>query len=379
MVELNSIDIVGGGPAGLYVAQLLKRDRPETRVRVVEQNPRGATFGFGVVFSAKALDFLESDDPQSHAFITPHMERWDNMSLVHRGEEVVIDGIGFAAIGRLHLIDLLTELAENAGVEIEFARPLENTDRLHADLIIGADGLNSIVRRSAEPSFSPDISEFSNRFAWFGTSKPFHTLTQTFLKTDGGAMNAHHYRYAPLMSTFIVECTPESFVAHGFDSMDETQSAHACEQIFSNTLEGASLIVNHSQWRRFPKMWCHNWADSNRVLIGDSAHTAHFSVGSGTRLAIEDALALANALKQGNELSEALASYQHSRLPIARKLVDAANTSANWYESFEKKMNLAPIDFGFDYITRSGRVDMDRLRKSSPLFMEAYDARDLNV
>ncbi|MFK7902289.1 MAG: FAD-dependent monooxygenase [Nitratireductor sp.] len=377
MVELESIDVLGGGPSGLYVAQLLKRDQPHSRVRVLEQNPRGATFGFGVVFSSEALSFLETDDPETHAMITPQMERWQNMTLVHQGENVVLDGIGFASIGRLQLIELLSERAEAQGVEVVYNTTIDDISSLKADLVVGADGLNSLVRRTHEASFSPKVSEFDNRFAWFGTNKAFDTLTQTFLTTEHGAMNAHHYRYQPAMSTFIVECDAKSFRAHGFDSMDEQETARACEEIFSDTLQGASLITNKSQWRQFPKMWCENWAHENRVLIGDSAHTAHFSVGSGTRLAMEDSIALAKALREGVNLQKALATYQETRQPIAHKIVNAANTSANWYETFANKMQLSPLDFGFDYITRSGRIDMDRLRKLSPNFMHQYEAKEL--
>lgn len=375
MVELRSIDVLGGGPAGLYIAQLLKRERPHATVRVYEQNPRGATFGFGVVFSSQALDFLQADDPDTHALITPHMEQWQNMTLVHSGERIVLDGIGFAAIGRLQLIDLLTKQAESAGVEVCFNTPVEDVDALQADLIVGADGLNSRLRHASAASFSPQLSHFKNSFAWFGTNKPFDTLTQTFVSTDLGALNAHHYRYQSSMSTFIVECDQDSFKNHGFATMDEAQTAQACEQLFSDTLQGASLIANKSQWRQFPRLWCNNWTHGNRVLIGDSAHTAHFSVGSGTRLALEDAIALSKSLREDTDLTAALSNYQSLRQPIAQKIVNAANTSAEWYDTFATKLHLSPLDFGFDYITRSGRIDMDRLRKLSPGFMQAYETR----
>lgn len=376
MAKLRTIDVLGGGPAGLYVASLLNRDHAQARVRVLEQNPRGATFGFGVVFSAQALDFLRADDPETHDLITPHMERWRNMTLVHRGHTVVIDGIGFAAIGRLHLIELLTARAEALGVEVTFGHTVADVDALDADLVVAADGLNSLVRRSDEAAFAPHRSEFENRFAWFGTDRPFDTLTQTFVKTAHGAINAHHYRYAPAMSTFIVECDPSTFRAHGFDAMDEEETARECERVFADTLGGHRLIANRSVWRRFPRMWCERWVAGNRVLLGDAAHTAHFSVGSGTRLAMEDAIALAKALREHDNLDTGLRAYEAARQPIARKIVDAANTSADWYETFAAKMHLAPLDFGFDYITRSGRVDMERLRRLSPDFMRAYEARE---
>lgn len=375
MVRLNRVEIIGAGPAGLYSAILLKSRMPATQVRVSEQNAADATFGFGVVFSDRALDFLQADDPQTHALITPLMERWSNMTLSLEGERVTLDGIGFAAIGRLQLLQILQQRAAEVGVETRFNRELASLDELgaEADLVIGADGLNSLLRRTCESSFSPALDHFDNHFAWFATPRAFDTLTQTFMRSERGVLNAHHYRYAPAMSTFIVECDRHSFAAHGFAEMSEQESAQTCAGLFADTLEGAPLLTNKSTWRRFPRLWCDNWVAGNRVLLGDAAHTAHFSIGSGTRLALEDAIALVNALCHGDDLDDALADFQQQRQPIARKIVDAANTSARWYDDFGAHMNLAPLEFAFNYLTRSGRIDMQRLRRSSPRFMRAYE------
>lgn len=375
MGAIGSVDILGAGPAGLYTAILLRRAFPDLDLRVIEQNPRGATFGFGVVFSDQALDFLRADDAETHDLIVPHMERWRNMTLDHPEGRVTLDGVGFTAIGRLELIEILLARAEALGIRVEFGRRIDSVDDLRADLVVGADGLNSLVRQALADEFQPTIDHFGNHFAWFGTTRPFDTLTQTFVHTDTGALNAHHYRYAPDRSTFIVECDDATWRANGFDTMDEAASARRCEAIFARTLQGAPLIVNKSQWRQFPRLWCRNWVARGRfALLGDAVHTAHFSIGSGTRLAMEDAIALVRALQTQPDLADALAAYQAERQPIARKIVDAANTSATWYEGFAQKMTLKPLDFAFDYLTRSGRIDMDRMRRMTPGFMAQYDA-----
>jgi len=374
MAGLSSVDIIGGGPSGLYTAILLRRLMPHVRVRVSEQNPVGATFGFGVVFSDQALDFLNADDPQTHDLVTPHMERWRNMTLNLPGDQITLDGVGFSAIGRLELNEILRKRAEALGAELRFSHPIASLEDLDGDLVVGADGLNSLVRQSLEDAFRPKIEPFENHFAWFGTTRPFDTLTQTFVKAEKGAFNAHHYRFSPDKSTFIVECDDATYQAYGFDDLDEEQSARLCEDVFADVLDGAPLITNKSMWRQFPRLWCENWVSGRYALLGDAVHTAHFSIGSGTRLAMEDAIALGRSLAGHDDLDEALDAYQRERAPIARKIVDAANRSATWYESFADKMALAPIDFAFDYLTRSGRMDMDRLRRIAPEFIGRYEA-----
>ncbi|WP_205853245.1 FAD-dependent monooxygenase [Zhengella mangrovi] len=374
MAHLDRVEIVGGGPAGLYTSILVRQHWPEAQVIVHEQNGPDDTFGFGVVFSDQALDFLKADDPETHELITPRMERWRNMTLNIKGERVILDGIGFAAIGRLDLLKILKARALALGVDVRFNTPLPSLDGIKADVIVGADGLNSLMRRSDEAAFGVTVEHFTNHFAWFGVRKPFDTLTQTFVQTDRGTLNAHHYRYTPDMSTFIVECDDATFGAYGFDSMDETATARVCEDIFAETLEGQPLIANRSIWRQFPRLWCDRWTAGNRALMGDAVHTAHFSIGSGTRIAMEDAIALVRALREAPSVAAALETYQAVRPPIARKIVDAANTSATWYESFPEKMKLDPLDFAFDYIQRSGRVDLERLRRLSPEFVARYEA-----
>ena len=372
MADLSNVTIIGAGPSGLYAGILLRRLLPQARVRIFEQNPKGATFGFGVVFSDKALSFLQADDPETYALIVPHMEKWQDMALNLPAGQVVLDGIGFTAIGRLHLIALLTKRALDLGVEIAFDHKIGDVEALEGDVIIGADGLNSVVRQAMAAQFRPHMAHFNNHFAWFGANLPFDTLSQTFIETSQGPMNAHHYRYAPGKSTFIVECGPETFENFGFADMDEATSARRCSAEFADVLQGTQLVVNTSTWRRFPRLWCENWVAGRYVLLGDAAHTAHFSIGSGTRLAFEDAIALVQALAAHKDLPHALESYQQTRPPIARKIVDAANTSAQWYDGFGQKMALAPLDFAHDYLMRSGRISDERLQKIAPQFAQRY-------
>jgi len=368
------IAILGAGPAGLYLAYLIKRRSPETAVTLVEQNPADATFGFGVVFSDRALEFLREDDEATYSAITPHMESWSDITIVHRGERVTIDGVGFSAIGRLKLLQLLQARARSVGVEPSYQRAVKSLGELgKVDLVVGADGVNSLVRRSNENRFGASVRLLTNRFAWFGTEKRFETLTQTFIETEAGSFNAHHYRYSSDLSTFIVEVDQPTFARAGFAEMGEAETRVFCEHVFAQTLDGHRLISNNSIWRQFPIVHNEHWAADNCVLVGDALHTAHFSIGSGTRLAVEDAIALDRALAHSGNVGAALVAYEAARRSTLEKLVSGANGSATWYEHFAEHMRLAPVDFAMSYITRSGRVDIERLRKLSPRFVAQFE------
>jgi 2-polyprenyl-6-methoxyphenol hydroxylase-like FAD-dependent oxidoreductase len=369
------IAVIGGGPGGLYFAYLWKRRHPDASIDLFEQNPAGATWGFGVVFSEQALEFLRADDPETVDAIAPRMESWKNITLNLRGESVEIDGIGFSAIGRLDLLKILQQRASAVGVALHYDTPVQSLEELTGyDLIVAADGLNSLARRSCEGDFGTTISHSSNKFAWYGTTKRFETLSQTFVETGLGAFNAHHYRYAPDMSTFLVECDMATWQAYGFADKTDEQSQAICEEVFAATLDGHRLLSNKSVWRNFPWIWNERWWSGNIVLIGDALHSAHFSIGSGTRLAIEDAIALTKALETERDIPAALARYQDERQPVVKKLVTAARTSAGWYEKFPEHMKLGLMDFAYSYITRSGRIDDARLRAMSPAFMARYEA-----
>jgi len=356
--------VVGAGPAGVYFAYLARRAHPDWRIRVVEQNPADAVFGFGLVFSDKALEFLRADDPATYDLITPQMEQWTDLTVVHRGEHVVIDGIGFSAIGRLHLLRLLRQQLGSVGIEPEYETTVASFDGF--DLVVGADGANSAVRRSAD--FGTRQSPCANQFAWYGTRRPFATLTQTFVRNEHGTFNAHHYRHAPDMSTFVTECDPATGQRAGFATLGERGTMEYLQRVFADTLQGEPLVTNRSIWRNFPNIRNARWVQGNRVLLGDAQRTAHFSIGSGTRLAMEDAIALNKALMEQRDVRAALQAFEAARRPVVEKLVAAADSSGAWYDRFPEHMNLSPRDFAWSYIQRSGRIDPERLAKISPRF-----------
>ena len=363
------VAVLGAGPAGLLFSLLAKRRFPSWRIEVHEQNAADATFGFGVVFSEGALAFLERDAPDLHAGLAARMESWPMQRIVHRGKVVDIDGNGFSAIGRLELLRFLHKLCGEAGVPMRFGRRLEAPPA--ADLVVGADGLNSVVRQGQ--GFAPEVEWLTNRFAWYGTRQRFECLTLTFREAAGAAIVAHHYRYSPAMSTFIVECDAGSWRRAGLDRADEAASRAYCEEIFAQDLGGNPLVGNKSAWRQFPLLHNPVWSAGNAVLIGDALRSMHFSIGSGTRLAFEDAIALSRAL--GEDIPAALAAFERERRPVVDKLVAAANASSHWYESFPERMRrFDALGLAYDYMTRSGRMDARRLRGLAPRFMQQVDA-----
>ena len=372
------VGIAGAGPAGLFFALLLKRRFPDTEIRIVEQNPPDATFGFGVVFSGRALSFIEDGDRETCRIIKAEMESWPELTIVLHDQRAAVDGNDFAAIGRLRLLQILAELCQFAGIEIVYNYRIESLDAFaDCDLVVGADGINSKIRDLGADHFAPTIEHRPNKFAWYGTHQLFDTLTLTFRRDEtGGAFVAHHYRYSPTMSTFIVECDAASWRTAGLEDMSEADRVAYCERIFAEDLGGHELITNNSNWRNFPAVTNKSWIAGNVVLIGDALRTVHFSIGSGTRLAMEDAIALFRAFEaHGPVVADALSAFEAARRPIVDKILAAARNSYIWYETFANDMDLDALDFAYAYMTRSGRMDEARLRRLAPKFMASYDGR----
>jgi len=371
------IRIIGGGPAGLYFAALMKRDDPAHDIVIYERGRRDATWGFGVVFSDRALDFLRADDEAMVRLLTPHMQTWPNLTIAHNDTRLPIAGNGFAAIDRLELLSLLYAQAEKLGVRIEFESAIDSlTDREHlgdAELIVGANGAFSCVRGENEQRFGTSCDWRPNKFIWYGTSRVFDSLSLTFRDTGHGVFCAHHYRYSPRMSTFLVEVEAETWKRAAFEHMSPEDTIRHCEKVFARDLDGHTILSNNSCWRNYPAIWNERWSFDNVVLLGDALRTVHFSIGSGTRLAMEDAIALRKALREKNDLSEALARFQALRLPPVKKIWDAANASLRWYERMGERMKLDPVEFAYSYMTRTGRVDHAEIRRRDPALAEAYE------
>jgi 2-polyprenyl-6-methoxyphenol hydroxylase-like FAD-dependent oxidoreductase len=370
------INVIGAGPAGLLFSLLIKRRFPSWRVNVFEQNPPDATFGFGVVFSLNALAFLERDVPDFHARLIPRLESWPMQRIVHHNERVDIDGNGFSAIGRLELNQFLQDLCAGAGVECKYQRGIFSLDEVKdCDLLVGADGANSVLRRELERDFELKLELLTNRFAWYGTRQSFECLSLTFRANSDGSFVAHHYRHSQTMSTFVVECDEATWRRAGLDRMTDDESRTYCERVFAPDLNRNPLLSNKSIWRQFPLLSTYSWHVGNTVLIGDALRTVHFSIGSGTRLAFEDAIALDRAFGEaGEDISGALTAFERERRPVVEKIIAAANASSYWYERLPEKMLLQPWQLAYDYMTRSGRMTDQRLCELSPKFMARVEA-----
>ena len=370
------IRILGGGPAGLYFAALMKKHDPSHDIVVYERGPRDATWGFGVVFSDRALEFLRADDEALYQLLTPHMETWPDLTIVHNDRRIPITGNGFAAIGRLEMLKLLYAHVEALGVQLAFQTEitsLSQPELAGADLVVAANGAFSWVRAENEQRFGTTIDWRPNRFIWYGTSKPFDSLSLTFRETPSGVFCAHHYRYSPQMSTFLVEVSDATWHRAGFEAMSPEDTIRHCEAVFAKDLDGHPILSNNSYWRNFPAIWNERWSFDNVVLMGDALRTAHFSIGSGTRLAMEDAVALYKAFLEQSTVPAALARYQAIRQSPMKKIWDAANVSLRWYEDMDRHMALDPVAFAYSYMTRTGRVDHAEVRRRDPALAEAYE------
>jgi anthraniloyl-CoA monooxygenase len=371
-----NVAIVGAGPAGLYLAILLKRDDPRHRVTVYERNLLDDTFGFGVVFSDETLENVGEADAEVYGEVTAAAARWEEIEIHYRGTVTRSFGHRFSGIERRTLLEVLARRAEALGVELlprQEIRTPRDCGLPGADLIVAADGAGSHLREALAAEFEPRIDLRRNRFVWLGTTRPFPAFTFYFKPSPAGLWRVHAYEYAPGRSTFIVEAREETWQASGLAEGDEQGTVAYLERLFADELRDHPLLCNRSIWRRFPTVRNARWYAGNVVLLGDAAHTAHFSVGSGTKLAMEDAIALAAALRTTADVPAALASYEAARRPQVESLQRAAQASLEWFESAERYHDTEPVQFVFNLLTRSLRITHENLRVRDPALVAQVD------
>ncbi|MCK8435126.1 bifunctional salicylyl-CoA 5-hydroxylase/oxidoreductase [Streptomyces sp. D2-8] len=367
------VAIIGGGPGGLYAAALLKRLDPTRDITVWERNAPDDTFGFGVVLSDETLGGIEHADPQVYEALQQHFTRWDDIDIVHRGERHTSGGHGFAALGRKRLLEILHTRCRELGVGLRFhTEAPEDLPHTH-DLVIAADGVHSTTREAYADVFRPRVTTHRCRYIWLAADFPFDSFRFEIAETEHGVMQLHGYPYAPDASTVIVEMREEVWHAAGFDELDEAESIERCAKIFTEALHGRPLKSNNSTWTTFRTVVNDRWSHGNVVLLGDAAHTAHFSIGSGTKLAVEDALALAACLEERDSLPEALTAYEAERRPVVASTQRAARASLEWFENLALYLDQPPRQFAFNLLTRSRRVTHDNLRLRDARFTETVE------
>ncbi|MFE1425471.1 bifunctional salicylyl-CoA 5-hydroxylase/oxidoreductase [Streptomyces fungicidicus] len=358
------VAVIGGGPGGLYTAALLKRLDPDRQITLWERNPPDETFGFGVVLSDETLGGIEHADPVVYAALQRDFTRWDDIDIVHRGVPHTSGGHGFAALGRHRLLEILHDRCRSLGVELRFRTAAPDPARLARtyDLVVAADGVHSTTREAFADVFRPRITEHRCRYVWLAADFAFDAFRFEIAETEHGVMQLHGYPYSADASTVIVEMREEVWRAAGFDGTDGTESVERCAKIFADALGGRPLKSNNSAWTTFRTVVNERWSHGNVVLLGDAAHTAHFSIGSGTKLAVEDALALAACLREQPTVETALAAYEEERRPVVASTQRAARASLEWFEDLSRHLAQPPRQFAFNLLTRSRRVTHGNLR-----------------
>jgi anthraniloyl-CoA monooxygenase len=368
------IVILGGGPAGLYFGLLMKKADPSHQITVVERNAPDATYGWGVVFSEETLGALRDADRETYDEIQDTFAKWNAIDVRYRGETVRSRGHAFSAISRVKLLNILQRRCAGLGVDLRFLTEIADPSELpEADLAVGADGVNSLARSSHRAALRPTLQTHSTRFVWFGTDLVFKAFTFIFRENEHGLFQVHAYPFDAHTSTFIVECPEDTWRRAGLDQATEEESIAYCEKLFAEDLSGHSLMSNRSLWVNFVTVKNEAWHHGSVVLLGDAAHTAHFTIGSGTKLAMEDSVALAEAIRRRSDLETALTEYEMERQPVVERFQQAALESATYFENVKRYAHFDPVQFAFNLLTRSGRITHLELEKRDPSFVAAVD------
>ncbi|MDX1601070.1 MAG: TIGR03618 family F420-dependent PPOX class oxidoreductase [Anaerolineales bacterium] len=369
------INIVGGGPAGLYFALLMKKLDRANEVHVFERDPAHNTYGWGIVLSQRTVGRLRGADFESYLDIEDIAESWEDVDVVHRGEMISVGGNDFFGVERIRFLNVLQERARELDVNLHFETDIQDVDSLRdADLLVGADGLKSTVRQAYRDEFRPQSDVRKNKYVWYGTPQRFNGLTMMFKRHPDGLYIAHAYRFRPDMSTFIVECDPATWSNAGFGSMGEEEAASYLAEVWKEELDGQPLRTNRSLWYNFDLIRNTHWYFDNVVLIGDALHSVHFSIGSGTKLAVEDAIWLAGTFAENDTVSESLKKFEKQRKLKIDAFQDAALDSLLWLEEVDEYMDLEPLGFTYELMTRSNRITHRRLKDQDPEFLKRYEA-----
>ena len=369
------ITIIGGGPSGLYFAILMKKLDRTHEITILERDGPNDTFGWGIVFSDQTFSYLQENDKKSFAAITRACQQWDNVDVFHKNQKVTIRGNKFSGIGRLNFLNILHKRCLDLGVDLRFDTNVTDLTELPPyDLLVGADGASSFVRGVFSNELQPTIDLRKNRYIWLGTHKLFNGLTLIFREHEAGLFIAHAYKFNETTSTFIVECNETTWRNARFDWKSDPETCDYLAAVFREELEGHSLLSNNFvRWLNFPLVKNKRWYHKNVVLLGDALHTAHFSIGSGTKLAIEDSIALARCFKAGAGIEQTLAEFQKMRKPVIDDYQEAAYASLQLFENAQKEMHLDAIPLAYKLMTRSKKIDYENLKQRDPEFIAAYE------
>lgn len=376
---MKKVNIVGAGPAGLYFAILLQAEQPQTQITIWERDIPGVSHGWGIVLNTGTLDVTKKCDLETHDGIAAAAQTWRNLAVYQHGKKTELRGFPYISIARIVLLNVLRDACEKRGIKIRYGETVGDVSELmDCDLLVGADGANSLVRRTFADQFKPSLDLRNNRFIWLGTEHIFDAFTMMFRKHEGFVFAGEGYRFSDTMSTFIAQCTADTWEAAGLSSMSVEESTAFVADVFSDELKGCSVIPNaSSDWRNFPFVSNQQWATDKVLLLGDALHTAHFSTGSGTRLAFEDAIAAIRCLSATDSVPAALQLFEKKRKPGVDRFQATALESLKWYERIEEVIDMEAVPFVFSALTRSKAVDLRIVKMQDPAFAQRYvDWRD---